>query len=116
LPQAVVDRLGVRCRHAIDEKASMTEPSAVLPSRWRYGIHPHAVGATIRSLGRVDLPIGEALRLELENADPAGGSTVDLQYYISTSSGGWALWLSCPRDDLPRLEAALQKIIPPFGE
>ena len=94
----------------------MTESSAVLPGRWRYGIHPRAVGATIRSLGRVDLPIGEALRLELENAHSAGESTVDLQYYIATNAGGWAMWLSCPRDDLPGLEAALERIVPPFGE
>ena len=94
----------------------MTESPPVLPGRWQFGIHPRAVGATIHSLGRVDLAIGEALRLELENADSAGEDTVDLQYYISTNAGGWALWLSCPRDDLADLEASLRGIVPPFGE
>ena len=43
----------------------------------------------IRSLGRVDLPIGEALRLEMVNADPAEEDIVHVQYYISTEA--WRL-------------------------
>jgi hypothetical protein len=76
-------------------------------------MHPGAVGMQIRSLGRVDLPVGEALRLEMANPDPAGADIVHIQYYISTDSGGWALWLSCARGDLPAREAALQTMTPP---
>jgi hypothetical protein len=84
-----------------------------MPRRWRYGMHPGAVGMRIRSLGRVDLPLGEALRLEMVNADPGGEGVVHIQYYICTEAGGWALWLSCPRADLADREAALHTI-PPF--
>ena len=92
----------------------MTESSATMPSRWRYGMHPGAVGMLVRSLGRVDLALGEALRLELVNADPGGEDVVHIQYYICTDAGGWALWISCARGDLARREAALQEMIPPF--
>ena len=68
----------------------------------------------IRSLGRVDLPIGEALRLEMVNADTGGEDVVHVQYYISTDAGGWALWLSCARADLAAREEALHAMIPPL--
>jgi len=32
-------------------------------------MHPRAAGLQVRSLGRVDLPLGEALRLEMVDAD-----------------------------------------------
>jgi hypothetical protein len=95
----------------------VTESSPTPLRRWRYGIHPRAVGMQIRSLGRVDLPIGEALRLEMVNADPAEEDMVHVQYYISTEAGGWALWLSCPRDDLAAREEAVHAVVPPpMGE
>jgi len=75
------------------------------------------VGKQIRSLGRVELPIGEALRLEMVNAEPAEEDIVHLQYYISTDAGLWALWLSCARGDLAAREAAIHAIVPPsMGE
>jgi hypothetical protein len=70
----------------------------------------------IRSLGRVDLPLGEALRLEMAIATPDGDDIVHLQYYIATELGPWALWLSCPREDLAEREASLQELTPPFGQ
>jgi hypothetical protein len=70
----------------------------------------------IRSLGRVDLPLGEALRLEMASADPAGDDTVHLQYYIATELGPWALWLSCARADLADREASLQELTLPLAE
>ncbi len=85
----------------------------MLPRRWRYGMHPQAVGLQIVALGRVDLPIGEALRLEMVKTDPESEQTVHLQYYVSTEAGGWALWLSCPRTDVAVAEAALQALTPP---
>ncbi len=93
----------------------MTESSATMPSRWRYGMHPGAVGMRVRSLGRVDLALGEALRLELVNADPGGEDVVRIQYYICTEAGGWALWISCAREDLAGREEALHTI-PPFTQ
>ncbi len=71
---------------------------------------------TIRSLGRVDLMIGEALRLEMTNPEAGGEDVVNVQYYISTESGGWALWVSCPRDDLAGLEATVHDSSPPVSE
>ena len=94
----------------------MTESSASPLSRWRYGMHPRATEMRIRSLGRVDLPLGEALRLEMVDADPGGEDTVHLQYYIATELGPWALWLSCPREELADREASLQVLSPPFVE
>jgi hypothetical protein len=94
----------------------MTETSAVLPPGWRYGIHPRAVGMQVRSLGRVDLSIGEALRLELASAEPGGEDTAYVQYYICTEAGGWALWYSCARADLAAHDAALHGLNPPFSD
>jgi hypothetical protein len=91
----------------------LTESSAPPPHRWRYGMHPGAVGLQIRSLGRVELPLGEALRLEMVNAGPGGEDVVHVQYYICTDAGGWALWISCARGDLAGREAALHAMMPP---
>ena len=98
----------------LERRTRLTESSATLLRRWRYGMHPSAAGMQVRSLGRVDLPLGEALRLEMVNADPGGGDVVHVQYYICTEAGGWALWLSCPRADLADREAALHEIAPAF--
>jgi len=92
----------------------MSVTGSVLPNRWRFGLHPHAVGSMIRSFGRVELPIGEAFRIEMTSPD-ADPDTIELQYYISTEAGGWALWLSCPSRDLAGLEAAIQDIKAPFA-
>jgi hypothetical protein len=94
----------------------MTESIASPGSRWRYGIHPHATEMRIRSLGRVYLQLGEALRLEMTNAEPDSGDVVELQYYIATELGPWALWLSCPREDLADAEASLREITLPLAE
>jgi hypothetical protein len=91
----------------------LTESSATPPHRWRYGMHPGAAGLQIRSLGRVELPLGEALRLEMVNAGPGGEDGVHVQYYICTDAGGWALWISCARGDLAGREAALRAMLPP---
>ncbi len=93
----------------------MTEASASLQRRWRYGMHPRAAGLQVRSLGRVDLPLGEALRLEMVDADPGGPEMVHLQYHIATDLGPWALWFSCTREDLAGYEAALREIVPPLA-
>lgn len=92
----------------------MTESSATPLRRWRYGVHPGAVGLQVRSLGRVDLPIGEALRIEMVNADPGAEAVVHVQYYICTDAGGWALWVSCVRADLAGREAFLHTLTPQF--
>jgi len=79
-------------------------------------MHPRAAELRIRSLGRVDLPLGEALRLEMVDADPGGEDIVHLQYYIATELGPWALWLSCRREDVAEREASIQELTPPFPE
>ena len=80
----------------------MAEPVASPIGRWRYGMHPQATEMRVRSLGRVYLLLGEALRLEMMSDEPGDDDTVHLQYYIATDLGPWALWLSCPRRMRPR--------------
>ena len=90
----------------------MTESSTSSMSRWRYGVHPRAAGMTVRSLGRIDLPIGEALRLEM--VDPADeADLVHVQYHIVTEFGGWALWVSCPPDEIADLDSVVHTTTPP---
>jgi hypothetical protein len=93
----------------------MTDSS--LPLRgWRYGIHPRAVGMRVHALGRVELPLGEALRLELVSDGQGESEIAHVQYAISTDAGPWALWLSCPRADLADREAALQRLAHPLTD
>ncbi len=91
----------------------MTESTVTVPRGWRYGIHPRAAGTQVRSLGRVELPLGEALRIEMVDPESSGEEIVHLQYYISTEAGGWALWISCPTADVAAREAALEAITMP---
>jgi hypothetical protein len=79
------------------------------PGRWRYGLHPQAAGLRIRSLERVDLQLGEALRLEMTGDD----DDVHVQYYIATELGGWALWLTCAPAEVAADEASLQALAAP---
>ena len=94
----------------------MTELLGSPVNRWRYGMHPQATEMRIRSLGRVFLQLGEALRLEMMKAEPDGEDIVHLQYYIATEPGPWALWLTCAREDVAAAEASLQKLTPAFAE
>jgi hypothetical protein len=94
----------------------MTDAFASPLSRWRPGMHPQATEMRIRSLGRVYPQLGEALRLEMQNAGPDDESNVHLQYYIATELGPWALWLSCAREDVADCEASLRDLTPPFAE
>lgn len=89
----------------------MSDASGSLVEGWHLGLHPGAAGLRVRSLGRVELPLGEALRLEME--DPgAGDGVVHIQYSIATDAGPWALWVSCPQSDLADREATLREILP----
>jgi hypothetical protein len=64
----------------------------------------------LAAFGRVELPLGEALRLEFADDTPGSSEQGNLQYYISTDAGPWALWLSCPRDELEAAEDALHRL------
>ena len=77
---------------------------------WQSGIHPHAVGMRIRALERVELPLGEALRLELAGEAADDADIANVQYFISTEAGQWALWLSRPRAELADSEASLRSL------
>jgi len=79
-------------------------------------MHPHATEMRIRSLGRVYLQLGEALRLEMASIGPDGDDLVHLQYYIATELGPWALWLSCSRDEVADAEASIRELTPPFAD
>lgn len=94
----------------------MTGSSSPLLHGWRYGMHPRAAGMQVRALGRVELPLGEALRLELVSDVQGASEMGHVQYYISTDAGPWALWLSCPRTELADREAALQKLAHPLTD
>ena len=83
--------------------------------RWRTGFHPRAGEMRVRSLGRVHLQLGEALRLEMADVG-SSGDVVHLQYYIATELGPCALWLSCTSAELADSEAALRDLEPPFAE
>jgi hypothetical protein len=65
----------------------------------------------VRSLERVDLPLGEAVRLEMADESEAG-DLVHLQYVIQTDAGPWALWIASPRADLAGAEAVLRELVP----
>jgi hypothetical protein len=94
----------------------MAESLASPLSRWQYGMHPNAAEMRIRSLGRVHIRLGEALRLEMTNDSPGQENTVHLQYYIATELGPWALWLSCAPADVADCEKSLQELAPPLEE
>ena len=64
----------------------------------------------------MDLPLGEALRLELVDDERGASDDCYLQYYISTEVGPWALWLTCPRAELEDREAMLQKLAHPLAD
>jgi hypothetical protein len=90
------------------------DPAGMPLRHWRYGVHPQAEGMQIRSIGRVELRLGEALRIEMTEPGDTGAETAHVQYYIVTDAGPWALWLSCDRSDLEDRETALRDLRPPF--
>jgi hypothetical protein len=94
----------------------MAESLASPLSRWKTGMHPSATGMRISSLGRVFLPLGEALRLEMTDDTPGAENLVHLQYYVITDAGPWAIWLSCAQTDVADSEASLRELTPPFAE
>jgi len=94
----------------------MADPIGSSLKRWRYGIHPNSTDTRITSLGRVHLQLGEALRLEMVSASPDAEDTVHLQYYIATELGPWALWLSCPRNEVADSETFLRDLTPPLTQ
>ena len=89
-------------------RSSAPLPGQPLPGLWNYGAHPAASGLEVRSLGRVELPLGDALRLEMVKLDTGAPDLVYLQYFIAMEEGGWALWLTCRPEELDANEAALR--------
>ena len=81
------------------------------PGRWHYGLHPGAAGLRVSSLARIVIQLGEALRLEMEDA---GGTdeSIHLQYYIDTDEGPWALWLTTTRAEIAADEASIKELAP----
>ena len=78
---------------------------------WRLGLDPRASGSVIRSMTRVELPVGDALRVEM--IEPASPDIVHVQYFIGTDAGGWALWISCHPSMLGAFEASLPSLTRP---
>jgi len=102
-------------RQIPEEVEAVTEKVQSAIDRWRAGFHPRASEMRVRSLGRVRLELGEALRLEMADAQ-GGDDAIHLQYYIATELGPWAVWLSCAPDDVAEAETALRDLEPPFAE
>ena len=75
---------------------------------WRFGLHPAASGSVVRSITRVSLPVGDALRIEM--AETPTAEPIHVQYHIATGSGGWALWTSCTGEELAAVDAALPEL------
>lgn len=94
----------------------MAKSSRPLLDGWRYGLHPRAVGKQVRTFGRIQVPLGEALRLELVDDGPGAPEMSHVQYYISTDVGPWALWISCPTAELADREATLQRLAHPASD
>jgi hypothetical protein len=94
----------------------MSMSAAPLPGKWQYGAHPGAAGLVVRSVGRVEHPLGDALRVEMASTDPDAVDVVHVQYFIATEEGGWALWLSCPQAELAGAEAVLHALTPATRE
>jgi hypothetical protein len=88
-----------------------SEPSLRTP--WQFGLHPAAAGSVVRSITRVDLPVGDALRIEMADPEPSSTNVRHLQYHVITGSGGWALWISAPADKLSAAEALLPELVTP---
>jgi hypothetical protein len=89
----------------------MSESAVTDLGDWQYGLDPGAEGLRVASLGRAQLPLGDAVRLEL--ADPGSDrDVVHVQYVIDTDAGSWALWIACPRAECARHEALLREILP----
>jgi hypothetical protein len=86
-----------------------TDPSGL--GGWSYGLHPNAAGATIQTMTRVQLPLGNALRLEM--TDRSAADVVHVQYFIASESGAWALWVSCAPSQLGEREELLAMIEAP---
>jgi hypothetical protein len=89
----------------------VASPAQAGQRKWEFGFHPAAAGSVVRTLTRVDLQVGDALRLEM--SDQLSAELVHIQYFIATGSGGWALWISCRPDELAGYEAALPDLAPP---
>jgi hypothetical protein len=52
----------------------------------------------------------------MTNTGPNSGDVVELQYYIATELGPWALWLSCARAELEACETSLRELAPPLTD
>jgi hypothetical protein len=88
-------------------------------TRWQFGLHPAAAGLVVRSIVRVEFPVGDALRVEMADpgtADSPAADVVHLQYHVVTASGGWALWISATPDELREAEERLPELVTPAEE
>jgi hypothetical protein len=87
------------------------EASAAQRHRWQFGLHPAAAGSVIRTMTRMTLPIGDALRIEM--SDATASEPIHVQYHIATDSGGWALWISSAADEVDKVDASLPDLTTP---
>ena len=50
------------------------------------------------------------------NVNIVPGDTREVQYFIATRSGGWAMWITCPATELEDHDAIVAAIIPTEGD
>ena len=101
IDQAVVPTLRVQSK-AVElpetERDAWLEATA---DEFRGHMDPTQEDAFVRSVERVRIPAGEAIRVEIVSGPgPAlPFEVVQIQYYVPTDSGPMALWFACdPRD------------------
>ena len=68
----------------------------------------------VLSATRATLPAGEALRVVLADELEPGLLLTQVQYYVATHAGPFALWFACETDDLPRYEAVFDQTATTF--
>ena len=73
-------------------------------------------GRFVRSVERVRIPAGEAIRIEIaEVPEPAlPHEVVQVHYYVPTDNGPMALWFACDPRDLEGCRAAFDQMAQTF--
>ena len=73
-------------------------------------------GRFVRSVERVRIPAGEAVRVEIVSSpEPAlPFEVVQVQYYVPTDNGPMALWFACDPRDLQACRPAFDQMARTF--
>ena len=83
---------------------------------FRGHMDPTQEDAVVRSVDRVRLPAGAAIRIEIVSGPESGlpVEVVQVQYYVPTANGPMALWFACHRGDLADCRDAFEQMARTF--